>query len=63
MGFLKDKVILTFSHWLFLQNTRSYMFDRALSMSLDHLSCFAVVLSGIHGRLIYAKLIIVFTPN
>ena len=33
------------------------MFDRVLNMSLGYLSCYAVVLKGIHGKVVYAKLI------
>ena len=32
-------------------------------MPLDHLSCFAVVLKGVHGKFVHAKTVIVFTPN
>ena len=41
----------TFSHWLFSQNTPSWMLDRVLNMPLHYLSCCAVVLRGIHGKL------------
>ena len=40
---------MAFSHWLFLQNTPSQMFGRVLA--LDYLSCFDVVLRGIHGKI------------
>ena len=36
------------------------MSDRVLNTPLDYLSCFAIVL---RERLIYAKMIIVFSPN
>ena len=39
------------------------MLDKVLNMPLNYLSCFAVVLRGYVGRLIHAKLIIVFTKT
>ena len=41
---MKEKKLMAFIHGLFLQNTPSLIFGRVLIMSLDYLSCFAVVL-------------------
>ena len=46
-GLFNNKKFTSLSHRLFLQNISSQMFDR---MSVDYLSCFAVVLRGIHGN-------------
>ena len=55
---------MAFNHQVFSQNTPSYMFERVLNMRLVYLSCFAIVPRGSNTkRLIYAKLITVFTPN
>ena len=42
---------MAFIYCLFLQNTPSQMLDRVLIMPLDYLSCFAVVLRGIHQKI------------
>ena len=39
-----QKKLTAFSHWLFLQKTPSYLFDRVLNMPLDYLSWLAMVL-------------------
>ena len=38
------------SHWLFLENTPCYMFDKVLNMPLDYLSCFVGILRAIPGK-------------
>ena len=39
-----------FSHCLLPQNIPSWMLDKVLNIPLDYLSCFAVVLIGIHRK-------------
>ena len=41
---------MAFSHWLFFRNFPSQVFDRVLNMPVDYLSCFAVILRGMHKK-------------